>query len=171
MAKKTRTTSKTVTYKYNVPHTGILPTYKCKYCGHVWTPRTDRPVQCPSCHRTKWWRIAQTVRLSQYKQVTYKMKSVFTSNPLGMIKKPRQAKPQVQKSRPEYITEDDETTSTSTKRKKNPYAVKLGKLGGKASTAARMQKISASERSEIAKHAADVRWKNKPRTRKYKNRP
>ena len=44
MAKKTRATSKTVIYKYNLPHTGILPTYKCKYCGHVWTPRTDSPI-------------------------------------------------------------------------------------------------------------------------------
>lgn len=28
---------------------------KCKKCGHVWTPRTNRkPKACPACKRYDW---------------------------------------------------------------------------------------------------------------------
>ena len=40
-------------------------------------------------------------------------------------------------------------------RKKNPAAVALGKLG----QASYMEKVSAQRRSELARHAADARWK------------
>ena len=45
---------------------------------------------------------------------------------------------------------------------KNPAAValgKLGKLGGAKGGAARAKKLTAEERSEIAKKAAAARWK------------
>ena len=41
---------------------------------------------------------------------------------------------------------------------KNPYAVALGRLGGKKSAEARMKKLSRKKRSEIAKRAAKARW-------------
>ena len=42
---------------------------------------------------------------------------------------------------------------------KNPAAVELGRLGGKKGGKARAAKLTAQERSEIAKRAASVRWR------------
>lgn len=42
---------------------------------------------------------------------------------------------------------------------KNPAAVALGRLGGMKGGAARAKKLTAKERSEIAKTAAGARWK------------
>lgn len=41
---------------------------------------------------------------------------------------------------------------------KNPAAVALGRLGGLKGGAARAKKLTAQERSEIAKKAAKSRW-------------
>jgi hypothetical protein len=41
---------------------------------------------------------------------------------------------------------------------KNPAAVALGKLGGAKGGIARAKKLTAKERSEIAKNAAKKRW-------------
>ncbi len=41
---------------------------------------------------------------------------------------------------------------------KNPAAVALGKLGGKKGGPARAKKLTAEQRSEIAKKAARKRW-------------
>lgn len=45
------------------------------------------------------------------------------------------------------------------KREKNPAAVALGKLGASKGGQARAQKLSDAERKEIARRAAEVRWK------------
>ena len=42
---------------------------------------------------------------------------------------------------------------------KNPYAVALGRLGGLKGGKARAKKLSAEERSAIARKAAKSRWK------------
>jgi hypothetical protein len=42
---------------------------------------------------------------------------------------------------------------------KNPAAVALGRLGGKVGGPARAAKLSARKRKEIAKKAAQARWK------------
>ena len=42
---------------------------------------------------------------------------------------------------------------------KNPHAVALGRLGGKKGGPARAKRLSAERRKEIAKKAAQVRWK------------
>lgn len=42
---------------------------------------------------------------------------------------------------------------------KNPAAVELGRLGGQKGGKARAEKLSARKRSEIAKKAAEARWK------------
>jgi hypothetical protein len=44
---------------------------------------------------------------------------------------------------------------------KNPAAVALGRLGGLKGGKARAEKLSAKKRKEIAKKAAQARWKNK----------
>jgi hypothetical protein len=46
---------------------------------------------------------------------------------------------------------------------KNPAAVALGKLGGEKGGPARAKKLSKARRSEIAKKAAQARWKKKKR--------
>jgi hypothetical protein len=46
---------------------------------------------------------------------------------------------------------------------KNLAAVKLGRLGGKKGGKARAEKMSAEERSEIAKKAARARWQQRSR--------
>jgi len=43
-------------------------------------------------------------------------------------------------------------------REKNPAAVALGRLGGKAGGPARARKLSAKRRAEIARAAAKARW-------------
>ncbi len=42
---------------------------------------------------------------------------------------------------------------------KNPAAVELGRLGGKKGGKARAEKLTPEQRKEIAKTAADARWK------------
>lgn len=43
---------------------------------------------------------------------------------------------------------------------KNPAAVELGRLGGKKGGKARAEKLSPEQRSEIARGAANARWKS-----------
>lgn len=54
--------------------------------------------------------------------------------------------------------EQPETTEDG----KNAAAVALGKLGGKKGGPARAKKLSAEQRSDIARKAANKRWDNKP---------
>lgn len=44
-------------------------------------------------------------------------------------------------------------------KKKNPIAVAFGKLGASKGGIARAKKLSAEERSRIAKRAAEARWR------------
>jgi hypothetical protein len=44
---------------------------------------------------------------------------------------------------------------------KNPAAVELGRLGGLKGGRARAEKLTAEERSEIAKKAAAARWQRR----------
>jgi hypothetical protein len=46
----------------------------------------------------------------------------------------------------------------SEKRKKNPAAVALGRLGGKKGGPARAEKLTPEQRSSIASVAAKTRW-------------
>lgn len=46
-----------------------------------------------------------------------------------------------------------------TQREKNPAAVALGRLGGLKGGKARAKKLSARKRADIAKKAAQARWK------------
>lgn len=53
----------------------------------------------------------------------------------------------------------DEEPKQPEQPEKNPAAVALGRLGGLKGGAARAKKLTAEERSEIAKKAAAARWK------------
>jgi predicted KAP-like P-loop ATPase len=46
-------------------------------------------------------------------------------------------------------------------KKKNPAAVALGRLGGRKSGKARMQKLTPEKRSEVARKAALARWRKR----------
>jgi hypothetical protein len=48
--------------------------------------------------------------------------------------------------------------SSDSPREKNPAAVALGRLGGLKGGKARAAKLSAKQRTQIAKKAAAVRW-------------
>ncbi|MEX0999299.1 MAG: hypothetical protein WD000_04995 [Thermodesulfobacteriota bacterium] len=57
-------------------------------------------------------------------------------------------------------TEESTDKETSAKKpEKNPAAVALGRLGGLKGGKARAKKLSAKKRKEIAKKAAEARWK------------
>jgi hypothetical protein len=50
---------------------------------------------------------------------------------------------------------------TAAKRRKNPAAVALGRLGGKKGGRARAEKLDPARRREIASNAARKRWADK----------
>ena len=55
-------------------------------------------------------------------------------------------------------------TSKTPGKKKNPAAVALGRLGGLKGGPARMAKLSAKRRSEIARNAVLARWSKRKKT-------
>ena len=59
------------------------------------------------------------------------------------------------------VTGDPEEEPTKKKKppEKNPAAVALGRLGGLKGGKARAEKLSSKKRSQIAKKAAEARWK------------
>lgn len=59
------------------------------------------------------------------------------------------------------IEETESEDFEKEKPQKNPAAVALGRLGGQKGGKARAEKLTAEERSEIAKKAAQTRWKRK----------
>ena len=60
-----------------------------------------------------------------------------------------------------YITDEatGELLNKATQEGKNPAAVLLGRLGGLKGGKARAASLSAEKRSEIAKKAAQTRWR------------
>jgi len=46
-------------------------------------------------------------------------------------------------------------------KRKHPLLVKLGRQGGKKSAKARMEKLTADQRTAIARRAAQARWSKK----------
>ncbi len=58
----------------------------------------------------------------------------------------------------EATTEDEQEEAPP---EKNPAAVALGRLGGKKGGKARAESLSPEKRREIARKAAEARWKKK----------
>jgi hypothetical protein len=73
-------------------------------------------------------------------------------------KKPAKDTQQIARSVLDKVVPDAEPAKP-----KNPAAVALGSLGGKKGGPARAKALSKSRRSEIAKKAAESRWKPKKR--------
>jgi len=65
------------------------------------------------------------------------------------------------KSIVDQATTDEGLLAKALEEGKNPAAVSLGRLGGLKGGKARAQKLSAEQRSEIAKKAAMIRWSTK----------
>ncbi len=66
---------------------------------------------------------------------------------------------QLAKSMVDEIIQETEDGWCTTLQKKNPAAVALGRLGGLKGGKARAAKLTPEERSQIAKKAAQSRWK------------
>ena len=58
---------------------------------------------------------------------------------------------------------EEQPKSSPKKRRKNPAAVALGRKGGKKGGKARADKLTAEQRSEIARLGAAARWKDRPK--------
>jgi hypothetical protein len=56
-------------------------------------------------------------------------------------------------------TSDEPQADAPTPPAKNPHAAALGRLGGKKGGPARAAKLTAEQRREIAKKAAEARWR------------
>jgi hypothetical protein len=54
-------------------------------------------------------------------------------------------------------------------KKKNPHAVALGKLGGSKGGKIRAAKLTADQRSEIARNAVLARWEKAKKTKEKKS--
>ncbi len=62
------------------------------------------------------------------------------------------------KSIVDQATGDEELLAKALEEGKNPAAVSLGRLGGLKGGKARAEKLSAQERADIARKAAQARW-------------
>jgi hypothetical protein len=88
-----------------------------------------------------------------------------TYNPNGMRTKGKQGPEDINEIALRVVhaaLDDDDIPTALIEREKNPAAVELGRLGGLKGGKSRANKLSAEERSAIAKKAAAARWKNKP---------
>ncbi|HEY9167063.1 MAG TPA: hypothetical protein VIS48_12980 [Candidatus Kryptonia bacterium] len=77
------------------------------------------------------------------------------------MKKPKRPKDTNQLAKSVVELAIGERVETSISEGKNPHAVELGRLGGLKGGKARAEKLSAKQRSNIAKVAAQVRWGTK----------
>lgn len=60
------------------------------------------------------------------------------------------------------VSEATDSEPKKKARKKNPAAVALGRLGGKKGGKARAEALTAKQRSDIARKAAEKRWGTRP---------
>lgn len=76
------------------------------------------------------------------------------------MKKTKQPKDTNQRAKNILDLITGEKTETKPVKEKNPAAVALGRLGGLKGGNARAKALSAKKRKEIAKKAAEKRWKH-----------
>jgi hypothetical protein len=79
----------------------------------------------------------------------------------GMAKQKKNQEQDVNELAFNIVQKATEENSPKESSSKNPHAVALGRLGGLKGGKARAEKLSAKQRQQIAKKAAEVRWKNK----------
>ncbi len=80
--------------------------------------------------------------------------------PKRSSKKPRDPN-ELAKKIVDRATGQDQDKPEDDQPKKNPAAVELGRLGGKKGGPARAKKLSKKQRSEIARKAAEARWRSR----------
>jgi len=82
---------------------------------------------------------------------------------MGMAKKPKRPRDanQLAKSIVDLTTGEAEEETPEDLEGKDPAAVALGRKGGLKGGKARAEKLTKEQRSEIAKKAAEARWKKK----------
>jgi hypothetical protein len=78
-----------------------------------------------------------------------------------MPNRPRRSRDPVQAAHQVYMEIIGEAPAPEPEREKNPAAVALGKLGASKGGKARAAKLSAEERSSIARRAAMTRYHGK----------
>ena len=61
----------------------------------------------------------------------------------------------------DQVADDVKPAKERAKPEKNPAAVALGRLGGKKGGPARARNLSKKRRSEIARKAAEARWRRR----------
>ena len=81
----------------------------------------------------------------------------------------RHKKEEIESSELEKVVTDgagetSESGPTPKESAKNPHAVALGRLGGKKSGKARLEKLTPERRKEIARIAAKARWAKRTKT-------
>lgn len=79
----------------------------------------------------------------------------------GMVKKPKRPRDANQLAKQIVDLSTSQVEEEDADSGKNPAAVALGRLGGQKGGAARAKKLSKKRRQEIAKKAAQARWKKK----------
>jgi hypothetical protein len=67
-------------------------------------------------------------------------------------------------------TSNDEPTEAPAIPEKNPHAAALGRLGGRKGGPARAASLTAAQRSEIARKAAEARWQRQREEARKNNR-
>jgi hypothetical protein len=88
----------------------------------------------------------------------------FATMPLTYLTPPQRSStlPAMQKRSSTKGKPTKHDNDTPVVREKNPAAVALGRLGGLKGGKARAESLSAKKRTEIAKNAAQARWKRQP---------
>ena len=76
---------------------------------------------------------------------------------------PKRSSKDVNQLAASILTAATAETMPLTREGKNPAAVALGRLGGLKGGEARAKALSPTKRAQIAKKAAQARWKNKSR--------
>lgn len=105
------------------------------------------------------WSISQGIfwiEVASSRKLKYNM-SIHKRSRTGRMDVNRLAKSIV-----DQTVTDEELQQKAIEEGKNPAAVLLGRLGGLKGGKARAAKLSAEQRSDIAKKAAEARWQNKP---------
>lgn len=120
------------------------------------------------------------VKLSTYQDVVFRLFSGLGITRLAQIQPPRYASFMPKRSSKKRKDEDrddpnvrayeiirevtseheDDESPQESPPKKNPHAVALGRRGGKKGGPARAKKLSAERRKEIARKAAEARWRS-----------
>ena len=78
---------------------------------------------------------------------------------MSMPKRPRRSRDPVQAAHQVYLEIIGEAPTPEPEPEKNPAAVALGKLGASKGGQARAAKLTPEKRQEVARKAAEARWK------------